>query len=653
MLSSESSLNKPVFFSSAAIILLITLLGAVIPDQIGEFFANVKSWLNSSLSWFYMLTVAAALIFCFYLMFSRYGDIKLGPDHSTPDYDYASWLAMLFSAGMGIGLLFFGVAEPVMHLVSPPNAPAESIQAAREAMSITFFHWGLHAWGVYALLSICLAYFSYRHNLPLLPRSIVYPLFKEKIFGPIGHIIDTFAVVGTMFGVATSLGFGVTQVNAGLNYLTGIPETIGVQFILIAVITSFATTSVVLGLDGGIKKISNINMILAVGLLITVLIVGPTAHLFNSFTQNIGIYLGGIVKKTFNLYSYDPKEKWIGGWTLLYWGWWVSWSPFVAMFIARISRGRTIREFLMSVLFIPTGFTFAWMTVFGNTAIDAILHKGATGFAHSVAENVPVSLFKFFELLPGSTFLSILGVLLVTTFFVTSSDSGSLVIDTLTSGGVEEPPVWQRIFWALTEGVVAAVLLYAGGLESLQAMTISSAFPIMIILIIASYCLLKELREDINLKEAVGMARHDIFVKKPHKDWRERLHTILDQPKSSDISSFLEKEVVSAFDILVTEFKKNDLEVEIEENEGKISFKVFKDDCIDFIYEVRKIEYILPENIQTIDRDKLYLAEVFLAQGGANYSIYDFTQDQIIGDVIEQYDKHLQFLRNTLSLTIS
>lgn len=651
MNSDDSSLNKPVFFSSITIIFIVTILGAIIPEQIGEFFASVKSWLNSSLSWFYMLTVGAALIFCLYLMFSRYGDIKLGPDHSTPDYGYGSWLAMLFSAGMGIGLLFFGVAEPVMHLVSPPSATPESIEAAREAMSITFFHWGLHAWGIYALLAISLAYFSYRHGLPLLPRSIVYPIFKDKIFGPVGHVIDTFAVVGTMFGVATSLGFGVTQVNSGLSYLTGMPESIGVQFILIAIITSFATISVVLGLDGGIKKISNLNMILAVGLLLTVLIVGPTSHIFNSFTQNIGIYLGGIVKKTFNLYSYDPKEKWIGGWTLLYWGWWVSWCPFVGMFIARISRGRTIREFLVSVLFVPTGFTFAWMTVFGNTAIDAILHKGASDFAVSVAENVPVSLFKFFELLPGSTFLSILGILLVTTFFVTSSDSGSLVIDTLTSGGAEEPPVWQRIFWAVTEGVVAAVLLYAGGLESLQAMTISSAFPIMIILIIASYCLLKELRDDYDLKEAVGQSRHDIFVRKPHANWKERLHTILDHPKSDEVKSFLNGTVKSAFEILETEFEKNDLKVEISSEEKKISFTVFKDECVDFIYEVRKVEYILPENIQTQDREKLCLAEVFLAQGGANYSIYDFNEEQIIGDVVEQYDKHLQFLRNSLSLS--
>ncbi len=650
MNSDESSLNKPVFFSSVAIIFVVTILGAIIPDQIGVCFTAIKNWLNSSLSWFYMLTVGSALIFCFYLMFSRYGDIKLGPDHSTPDYDYGSWLAMLFSAGMGIGLLFFGVAEPVMHLVSPPSASPESIQAAREAMSITFFHWGLHAWGIYALLAISLAYFSYRHNLPLLPRSIVYPIFKDKIFGPVGHIIDTFAVVGTMFGVATSLGFGVTQVNSGLAYLTGMPESIGVQFILIAVITSFATISVVMGLDGGIKKISNLNMILALFLLLTVVIVGPTSHIFNSFTQNIGIYLGGIVKKTFNLYSYDPKEKWIGGWTLLYWGWWVSWCPFVGMFIARISRGRTIKEFLVSVLFVPTGFTFAWMTAFGNTAIDAILHKGASGFAASVAENVPVSLFKFFELLPGSTFLSILGVLLVTTFFVTSSDSGSLVIDTLTSGGAEEPPVWQRVFWAVTEGLVAAVLLYAGGLESLQAMTISSAFPIMIILIIASYCLLKELRDDHNLKEAVGQSRPDIFVNKPHPNWKDRLHTILDHPKSDEVKKFLNTTVKTAFETLENEFEQNDIKVEISTEESKVTFTVFKDDSVDFIYEVRKIEYILPENIQTQDREKLCLAEVFLAQGGANYSIYDFTEEQIIGDVIEQYDRHLQFLRNTLSI---
>lgn len=352
-------------------------------------------------------------------------------------------------------------------------------------------------------MALILSYFCYRKKLPLLPRSAFYPVVGDKIHGRFGDLIDVFAIIGTMFGVASSLGLGVAQVNAGIAYLFEIEESLTVQVLLIAIITTFATISVVLGLEGGIKKLSNINVILAAILMLTILLLGNTVDLLQSFVQNTGFYLSDITHKTFNLYAYEKKEAWIGGWTLLYWGWWISWSPFVGMFIARISKGRSIREFLVGVLFVPAGFTFLWMTVFGNTAIDLILNQGHTEFAEAVSNNVPVALFKFFEYFPGSSFLSIIGLILITTFFVSSSDSGSLVIDTLASGGLEEPPVWQRVFWAVTEGVVAAVLLLAGGLDALQTMSIVAAFPIIIILIIGGYGLIKSLQADYALLSSV------------------------------------------------------------------------------------------------------------------------------------------------------
>ncbi len=335
-------INPPVFLISAGLTLIFVCFATLFTESAAELFGHVQSRITDSMGWFYILAVATFLIFVIYLGVSALGTIKLGPDHSEPDYTYLSWFAMLFSAGMGIGLMFFGVAEPVMHYLEPPVGESGTPQAAREAMKITFFHWGLHAWGIYAVVAISLAYFAYRHNLPLTIRSAFYPLIGERIYGPLGHAIDIFAVLGTMFGVATSLGLGVTQVNAGLEYLFGVPIAAWVQILLIALITAVATVSVVLGLDGGIRRISELNMILAVGLLLFALVTGPTIFLLQTFTQNTGGYISNLAEMTFNLYAYDPTD-WLGGWTLFYWGWWIAWSPFVGMFIARVSRGRTIR----------------------------------------------------------------------------------------------------------------------------------------------------------------------------------------------------------------------------------------------------------------------------------------------------------------------
>lgn len=329
---------------------------AIFPKSADEIFTTLQSGIVENGSWFYVLTVAIILVSVMFMGLSKFGDIKLGPDHSTPDYGYVTWFAMLFSAGMGIGLMFFGVAEPVMHFLSPPTGDGETIEAARQAMKLTFFHWGLHAWAIYAVVALILAFFSYRHGLPLTLRSALYPLIGEKIYGPIGHAVDVFAVVGTVFGVATSLGYGVLQVNSGLNYLFDIPLDTVTQIILIIGVTLLAILSVTTGLDKGIRRLSELNMVLAVILLVTIIILGPTVYLLQAFVQNTGAYASDIVRNTFNLFAYE-KTEWLGGWTILYWGWWMSWAPFVGLFIARVSRGRTIREFTFGVLFIPSGFT--------------------------------------------------------------------------------------------------------------------------------------------------------------------------------------------------------------------------------------------------------------------------------------------------------
>ena len=487
--------HKPVFLTSACLIILFSAYGGAFSDHAAATFASIQSWLVTYMGWFYMGVVALFFIWIIYLACSKYAHIKLGPDDSSPDYSYGSWFAMLFSAGMGIGLLFFGVAEPITHFNSPPVGEGNTVEAAQNAMLFTYFHWGLQAWTTYIVVGLSLAYFSFRHGLPLTMRSALYPIIGERVHGRIGHSVDVFSVLGTMFGVATSLGIGALQINAGLNYLFQVNISEITQVLIISVITGFATISVVSGLDAGIRRISELNIVLAILLLAFVLLAGPTAGLLGSFIQNIGNYLSNMTSLTFNLYAYQPNE-WMGEWTLFYWAWWISWSPFVGIFIARISKGRTIREFILGVLLVPTGFTFLWLSIFGNSAL--FIELGGDGGAISAAtlNQMPTALFVLLEQLPWTTIVSMVAVLLIVTFFVTSSDSGSLVIDTITSGDNKDSATWQRLFWAVSQGIVASVLLVGGGLAALQAATLSSALPIAFIMILMCLGLARKLKTE-------------------------------------------------------------------------------------------------------------------------------------------------------------
>ena len=487
--------HKPVFLSSAFLIILFSLYGGAFSDHAAATFASIQSWLVTYVGWFYMGVVALFFIMIIYLACGKYAHIKLGQDDSSPDYPYGSWFAMLFSAGMGIGLLFFGVAEPITHFNSPPVGEGNTVEAAQNAMLFTYFHWGLQAWTTYIVVGLSLAYFSFRHGLPLTMRSALYPIVGERVRGCIGHSVDIFAVLGTMFGVATSLGIGAMQINAGLDYLFQISISEGTQVLIIAVITGFATISVASGLDAGIRRISELNIVLAIMLLSFVLLAGPTAGLLGSFIQNIGNYLSNMTPLTFNLYVYQPNE-WIGEWTLFYWAWWISWSPFVGIFIARISKGRTIREFILGVLLVPTGFTFLWLSIFGNSALFIELGGDEGAISAATLDQMPTALFVLLEQLPWTPIVSMVAILLIVTFFVTSSDSGSLVIDTITSGDNKDPAVWQRLFWAVSQGIIASVLLVGGGLAALQAATLSSALPIALIMILMCLGLARKLKTE-------------------------------------------------------------------------------------------------------------------------------------------------------------
>jgi choline/glycine/proline betaine transport protein len=489
----ELDVHPPVFFTSAGLILLFVLLTMLFAADLDTLFAAVQRNVSVYGGWFLVATLNIVLVFVIALLLGRFGSIRIGGEGAAPEFSTSAWYAMLFSAGMGIGLLFYGVAEPMFHFSESPFAEPGTVEAARFAMDFTFLHWGLHPWSLYALVGLALAFFAFNKGLPLSVRSVFYPLLGERIYGLPGHVIDVLATVATMFGVATSLGLGVQQINAGLEHLIGLPQSTGVQLALIAAITALATWSVVRGLDAGIKRLSQINILVAGALLLFVLCVGPTLFVLNALVENFGYYVQHFAWLSTWNETYEGTQ-WQNGWTVFYWGWWISWSPFVGMFIARISYGRTIREFIKAVLFLPTVVTFLWMTVFGNSALNIEMFGGG-GIAAAVEDNLPVSLFVLLERFPLDVVTASLAVLVVMTFFVTSSDSGSLVIDIITAGGNPEPPKLQRVFWAVLEGLVAAALLLAGGLVALQTAAVATGLPFAVVLLGMCYSLHKGLAE--------------------------------------------------------------------------------------------------------------------------------------------------------------
>lgn len=647
-LSFRQTINPPVFFGSAILIVLLLGYTVLYPQDASCRFTRLQSGIMDNASWFYVMAVALIFLCVTFLGLSRYGEIKLGPDHAQPSYSFASWFAMLFSVGMGIGLMFFGVAEPVMHFQSPPLGEPGTVEAAKEAMKLTFFHWGLHAWAIYAMVALILAFFGYRHHLPLTLRSALYPIIGERIYGVIGDNIDIFAILGTIFGVATALGYGVLQVNSGLNYLFGVEVSIKVQAMLIIAIMILTTVSIAAGLDRGIRRLSEANLLLALMLLIMVVLLGPTVLLLQMLIQNTGGYLSDIVGKTFNLYAYEPTD-WLGGWTLFYWAWWLSWSPFVGLFIARISRGRTIREFVTGVLFVPTGLTLVWLTAFGNTAINMITHQGVTDLGKTVAGNIPVALFHFLEYFPFSNLLSLIAMAMVVIFFITSADSSAVVVDMLACGGNSKTPTWQRVFWSALTGVVALVMLLVGGLRALQTITIATALPFSVILLISAYGLLKALAVDATKK--ASLEKTTLTPKVGHNPipWQNRLATLVCFPRRTHVNRFIQGIVLPAMQSVASELGKQGVEstIELDDQKQIPSLVVLHGDEVDFFYRVTPRSYLQPSfmlNEEDEEERKYFRAEVFLREGGQGYDIMGWTSEQVIGDIIDQYEKHMHFL---------
>ncbi|MFW6024357.1 MAG: BCCT family transporter [Dichotomicrobium sp.] len=495
-------IHNPVFLVSGLVIIAFVLITIVFQDSAGPAFESLREFLTSNLDWFFLSAGNIFVLVCIACIILPIGSVRLGGRDATPDYSYWGWFSMLFAAGMGIGLMFFGVSEPISHYTSsvaegagaadswaPLAGAAEDPEAAKRlGMAATIFHWGLHPWAVYGIVALGLALFAFNKGLPLTIRSLFYPIFGERVWGWPGHIIDILAVFATLFGLATSLGLGAQQANAGLDYVFGVPNTVNVQVILIIAITAVALISVLRGLDGGVKVLSEINMVVAAALLLFVMFAGGVATVLGGFFSNLVAYGQELIPLSMPFGRTDDNFR--QGWTSFYWAWWIAWSPFVGMFIARVSRGRTVREFMIAVLLVPTIISVLWMTAFGGTAINLIENAGMSGIADAALE---LKLFEMLSGLPLAMITSFIGVVLVIVFFVTSSDSGSLVIDTITAGGKVNAPVSQRVFWCTFEGLVAIALLLGGGLTALQAMAVSTGFPFAIILLLACYALFKGL----------------------------------------------------------------------------------------------------------------------------------------------------------------
>ncbi len=501
-------IHNPVFGIAGGLVIVFVALTLGFHDQVESLFGGMKSWLTSSLDGFFLVAGNFFVLFCLVVAFSPLGRVRLGGTEAKPDYSYLGWFSMLFAAGMGIGLMFFGVSEPLTHYGTAFNgiemangvrtdwaplgaAAGDAEAAARLGMAATIYHWALHPWAIYAVLALGLALFSFNKGLPLTIRSVFYPLLGERIWGWPGHIIDILAVLATLFGLATSLGLGASQASSGLNFLFGVPLGIPTQIVLVIGITAIALFSVVAGLDAGVKRLSEINMVLALLLLVFVIAVGPTLDILGGFFANLGAYLQYLPALSNPVGREDTN--FLQGWTAFYWAWWISWSPFVGMFIARVSRGRTVREFIVSVLIVPSLACTLWMTVFGETAITQVVQDG---YQAARDAELPLQLFMMLDALPLAQITSFLAIVLVVVFFVTSSDSGSLVIDVISAGGKVDAPVPQRVFWAVFEGLVAIALIFSGGLVALQAMAVSTGLPFAIVLLAASLAIFKGLMSE-------------------------------------------------------------------------------------------------------------------------------------------------------------
>ena len=649
----QTSFNPLVIGATLFFVVLLVAMILIVPEQTQTLLNAAKSGIFANFSWFYVLAFSVFLDFLVILSVSNLGNIKLGNDEEEPDFGFLSWLAMLFAAGMGVGLMFFGVAEPLTHYLSDiTTGSAEHKQ--QEALLHTLFHWGIHAWAVYGTIALSLAYFGFRYKLPLALRSCFYPLLKERINGKLGDLIDIMALLATLFGIITTLGFGASQLGAGLHQLGWISKnSFSLQIVVIAVVMSLATFSAISGIGKGVKILSELNLTLAFCLLIFVLVAGPTLYLLSAFSDNIGTYLSNLVQLSFKTYVYEQEHTgWFSGWTILYWAWWCSWAPFVGLFIARISKGRTIREFIFGVLVIPSMFGILWFTVFGNTAIW--LNDGeAAGTLGQMISSPETLLFKFLDYLPLSGVTGLVSLVVISLFFITSADSGIYVLNNIASRDKSlAAPRWQAVMWGVLMSVVAIVLMQSGGLANLQAMTLLVALPFAMLMLLMCFSLWKGLNAD---KKYFDTKVNPTSIFWTGDKWKERLEQMMNQTQEKDILRFLKHTVLPAMRELRQELiGKYDLSVQVntlfEQDEPAVELVIQKDSMRDFMYGVKSIgrevseQLINDDNLPHIQHSMTYEPYTYFFDGRVGYDVQYMDQDELIADMLKHYERYLSLL---------
>ena len=649
----QTSFNPLVIGATLFFVVLLIAMILIAPEQTQTLLNTAKSGIFANFSWFYVLAFSVFLGFLVILSVSSLGNIKLGNDEEEPEFGFLSWLAMLFAAGMGVGLMFFGVAEPLTHYLSDiTTGSAEHKQ--QEALLHTLFHWGIHAWAVYGTIALALAYFGFRYKLPLALRSCFYPLLKERINGKLGDLIDIMALLATLFGVITTLGFGASQLGAGLHQLGWISEnSFSLQVVVIAVVMSLAIFSAISGVGKGVKILSELNLTLAFCLLIFVLVAGPTLYLLSAFSDNIGTYLSNLVQLSFKTYVYEQEHTgWFSGWTILYWAWWCSWAPFVGLFIARISKGRTIREFIFGVLVIPSMFGILWFTVFGNTAIW--LNDGeAAGTLGQMISSPETLLFKFLDYLPLSGVTGLVSLVVISLFFITSADSGIYVLNNIASRDKSlAAPRWQAVMWGILMSVVAIVLMQSGGLANLQAMTLLVALPFAMLMLLMCFSLWKGLNAD---KKYFDTKVNPTSIFWTGDKWKERLEQMMNQTQEKDILRFLKHTVLPAMRELRQELiSKYELSVQIntlfDQDEPAVELVIQKDLMRDFMYGVKSIgrevseQLINDDNLPHIQHSMTYEPYTYFFDGRVGYDVQYMDQDELIADMLKHYERYLSLL---------
>ena len=649
----QTSFNPLVIGATLFFVVLLVAMILIAPEQTQTLLNAAKSGIFANFRWFYVLAFSVFLGFLVILSVSSLGNIKLGNDEEEPEFGFLSWLAMLFAAGMGVGLMFFGVAEPLTHYLSDiTTGSAEHKQ--QEALLHTVFHWGIHAWAVYGTIALALAYFGFRYKLPLALRSCFYPLLKERINGKLGDLIDIMALLATLFGIITTLGFGASQLGAGLHQLGWISEnSFSLQIVVITVVMSLAIFSAISGVGKGVKILSELNLTLAFCLLIFVLVAGPTLYLLSAFSDNIGTYLSNLVQLSFKTYVYEQEHTgWFSGWTILYWAWWCSWAPFVGLFIARISKGRTIREFIFGVLVIPSMFGILWFTVFGNTAIW--LNDGeAAGTLGQMISSPETLLFKFLDYLPLSSVTGLVSLVVISLFFITSADSGIYVLNNIASRDKSlVAPRWQAVMWGVLMSVVAIVLMQSGGLANLQAMTLLVALPFAMLMLLMCFSLWKGLSAD---KKYFDTKVNPTSIFWTGDKWKERLEQMMNQTQEKDILRFLKHTVLPAMRELRQELiSKYELSVQIntlfDQDEPAVELVIQKDLMRDFMYGVKSIgrevseQLINDDNLQHIQHSMTYEPYTYFFDGRVGYDVQYMDQDELIADMLKHYERYLSLL---------